>query len=207
MRKRNRTEDVERVAADDAPMEEPGELGEDDPEPVTTYEPSDPSALEAELEEWKDRHLRLAAEFENFRKRTRREAETGRALAQADLVRRILPTLDDLARVADTPHESTTVEALDKGIELILRNFRKQLEDAGMTSIDAVDERFDPERHEAVVAVPTDDPGLDESVSRVFVEGFEFMGRLVRPSQVEVRRYEDEAPAGHADGARGEGDA
>ena len=110
---------------------------------------------DAELEELKDRHLRLAAEFENFRKRTRREAETGRAMAQADLVRRILPTLDDLARVADTPHESTTVEALDKGIELILKNFRKQLEDAGMVAIDAVDERFDPERHEAVTAVPT----------------------------------------------------
>lgn len=149
--------------------------------------------LEAELAELKDRHLRLAAEFENFRKRTRKEASTGRGLAQAELVRQILPTLDDLARVADTPHESTTVQALDEGIELILRNFRKQLGDAGLERIEALDQRFDPERHQAVMTTETDDPGLDETISRVLVDGYEFHGRLVRPAQVEVRRYEEPA--------------
>lgn len=154
----------------------------------------DGDALAAELAELKDRHLRLAAEFENFRKRTRKEATTGRTLAQTELVRQILPTLDDLARVADTPHESTTVQALDEGIELILRNLRKQLEDAGLTRIEALDEPFDPERHEAVTAVAVEDPALDGTVSRVFVDGYEFLGRLVRPAQVEVRRHDGAAP-------------
>lgn len=149
--------------------------------------------LEAELAELKDRHLRLAAEFENFRKRTRKEASTGRGLAQAELLRQILPTLDDLARVADTPHESTTVQALDEGIELILRNFRKQLADAGLARIEALDQRFNPERHQAVMTTETDDPELDETISRVLVEGYEFQDRLVRPAQVEVRRYEESA--------------
>ena len=155
--------------------------------------------LETELAELKDRHLRLAAEFENFRKRTRTEAATGRERAQAELVQKLLPTLDDLARVSEIPHESTTVQALDEGIELILRNLRKQLTDAGLERIEAVDERFDPERHQAVLATPVDDPELDETVGRVFVDGYEFLGRLVRPAQVEVRRYEE--------GAAGEGDA
>lgn len=157
--------------------------------------------LETELAELKERHLRLAAEFENFRKRTRKEATTGRAAAQAELARKILPTLDDLARVADTPHESTTVEALDEGIELILRNLRKQLADAGLTRIEALNEPFDPERHEAVMASRVDDPELDGTVARVFVDGYEFLDRLVRPAQVEVRRHEEdeEEPAEDAD--------
>lgn len=150
-------------------------------------------ALEAELAALNDRYMRLAAEFENFRKRTRKEASAGRVLAQGDLVRQILPTLDDLARVADTPHESTTVQALDEGIELILRNLRKQLGDAGLERIEALEQRFDPERHQAVMTAGTGDPELDETVSRVLVDGYEYLGRLVRPAQVEVRRYEEPA--------------
>jgi molecular chaperone GrpE len=146
-----------------------------------------------ELAEMKDRHLRLAAEFENFRKRTRKEHAESRTVAQADLARQILPTLDDLARVADTPHESTTVEDLDKGIELILRNLRKQLEDAGLTRIEALDEKFNPEIHQAIMTSDVGDPELDETVSRVFVDGYEFLGRLVRAAQVEVRNFVDES--------------
>ena len=155
------------------------------PEAEVTEEKS----LEAELAELQDRHIRLVAEFENFRKRTRKELREARAIAQADLARQILPTLDDLARVADTPHESTSVEALDQGIELILRNLRKQLEDAGLSPIDAVDQRFDPEVHQGILTAEVDDPDLDETVSRVFVDGYLFLGRLVRPAQVEVRRH------------------
>jgi molecular chaperone GrpE len=156
-------------------------------------------SLDAELAELKDRHLRLAAEFENFRKRTRKEAAVGRTLAQAELVQQILPTLDDLARVADTPHETTTVQALDEGIELILRNLRKQLGDAGLERIEALDQPFNPERHQAIMTTTVDDPDLDETVSRVFQEGYEFLGRLVRPAQVEVRRYEEPADEDEAD--------
>lgn len=172
-----------------------GPSAEDDAPADPTAGDSDEDAgdLEAELAELKDRHLRLAAEFENFRKRTRKEASTGRGMAQAELVRQILPTLDDLARVADTPHESTTVQALDEGIELILRNFRKQLGDSGLERIEALEQRFDPERHQAVMTTGTEDPELDETISRVLVDGYEFQGRLVRPAQVEVRRYEEPA--------------
>lgn len=155
------------------------------------------ASLERELADLKDRHLRLAAEFENFRKRTRKEAGLGRTMAQAEVVQQILPTLDDLARVADTPHETTTVQALDEGIELILRNLHKQLGDAGLQRIEALDQPFNPEQHQAIMTTPVDDPAQDDTVSRVLQEGYAFLGRLVRPAQVEVRRYEESS--GEAD--------
>jgi molecular chaperone GrpE len=149
--------------------------------------------LEAEVNELKDRHLRLAAEFENFRKRTRKEHAESRAYAQADLVNEVLPTLDDLARVADIPNESTTVEALDEGVELILRNLRKMLDDAGLAQIDALEQPFNPEFHQGILTVDVDDEELDNTVSRVFVQGYTFLDRLVRPAQVEVRQFVEDS--------------
>ncbi len=145
-----------------------------------------------ELELVSDRHLRLAAEFENFRKRTRREQAELSVVAQADLARRLLPTLDDLARVSSTPPETTTVEALDAGLDLILRNLRKELEDAGLTRIEAMGERFNPELHQGLMTADTPDRELDDTISRVFVDGYVFRERLVRPAQVEVLTYSPE---------------
>ena len=145
-----------------------------------------------ELELASDRHLRLAAEFENFRKRTRREQAELSVVAQADLARRLLPTLDDLARVSSTPPETTTVEALDAGLDLILRNLRKELEDAGLTRIEAMGERFNPELHQGLMTADTPDRELDDTISRVFVDGYVFRERLVRPAQVEVLTYSPE---------------
>lgn len=185
----------DRQAEDDTDNDLGGESSQDS-EVEETLEEEAEAAEEAvvdELAEMTDRHLRLAAEFENFKKRTRKEQAEWRTVAQADLARQILPTLDDLARVADTPHESTTVEDLDKGIELILRNLRKYLEDAGLTRIDALDQKFNPEIHQAIMTAEVGDPELDDTVSRVFVDGYEFNGRLVRAAQVEVRNFVDES--------------
>jgi molecular chaperone GrpE len=148
--------------------------------------------LAEEVEFVNDRHLRLAAEFENFRKRTRREQAELSVVAQADLARRLLPTLDDLARVSSIPPETTTVEALDQGLDLILRNLRKELDEAGLTRIEATGERFNPELHQALMTADTPDCELDDTVSRVFVDGYMFRGRLVRPAQVEVLNYSPE---------------
>jgi molecular chaperone GrpE len=191
--------DGEVVAA--GPIDEP--VASDDASDATELEsdeltngedsPDDPAQRMAEeLEVVSDRHLRLAAEFENFRKRTRREQAELSVVAQADLARRLLPTLDDLARVSSIPPETTTVEALDAGLDLILRNLRKELEDAGLTSIEALGEKFNPELHQALMTAETPDQELDDTVSRVFVDGYVFRERLVRPAQVEVLTYSPE---------------
>lgn len=169
-----------------APADE-GDAGGATDEIVREEALDDPAQrLAEELESVNDRLLRLAAEFENFRKRTRREQADLSAVAQADLARRILSTLDDLARVSSTPPETTTVEALDQGLDLILRNLRKELEEAGLTRIEALGARFNPEVHQALMTADTQDPELDDTVSSVLVDGYEFRGRLLRPAQVEV---------------------
>ena len=151
--------------------------------------------LAEELEALNDRYLRLAAEFDNYRRRTRREQSELSAVVQSELVRRLLPTLDDLARVAATPTDSATVEALEQGLDLILRNLLKELGDAGLTRTEALGAAFDPQVHQAILTADTEDQELDDTVSRVFVDGYEFQGRLVCPAQVEVLKFEpaDEA--------------
>ncbi len=181
--------------------EEPGAALEEEP----TEEQTAAQAL-AELEALKDRHLRLAAEFENFRKRTSRERMELATIAQAELVRRLLPTLDDLARVAATPSETTTVEALEKGIELILRNLEKELGDAGLARVEASGARFDPEVHQALMITEVGDVELDETVSEVLMEGYRFRGRLARPAQVVVQRYAPPPAEADEDAARDTGD-
>ncbi|MBT8461802.1 MAG: nucleotide exchange factor GrpE [Gemmatimonadetes bacterium] len=181
-----------------AEAEEAGMAVGEEPESaqdLETEEADDPAQrLVEELESANDRHLRLAAEFENFRKRTRREQAELSVVAQAELARRLLPTIDDLARVSSIPPETTTVEALDAGLDLILRNLRKELEDAGLIRIEALGERFDPELHQGLMTAETSERELDDIISRVFVDGYLFRDRLVRPAQVEVLTYSPEAP-------------
>lgn len=142
-----------------------------------------------EIAELKDRHLRLAAEFDNFRRRTRQEQLQLRALAQADLARSVLPTLDDLARWRDIPNESTSVEALDQGLDLILRNLAKALEGHGLQPIEAEEAVFDPEWHQALMTAEAENAAEDQTISRVFQQGYRLGDLLVRPAQVEVRDW------------------
>ena len=163
-------------AGDGAPVAPAAEADEGDP-------------LLAELEELRDRHLRLAAEFENYRKRTRKELLKTREAGKAELAGSLLDAMDDLGRLAAISTDSTTVEALHEGIELVERKLVKQLREAGLAPIEAEGEPFDPNLHEALTTVPTDRPEEDDTVSRVFVPGYRFGDRLLRPARVEVRKY------------------
>ena len=167
--------------------------------------PEAEDGLVQELQELQDRHLRLAAEFENYRKRTRRELAEMRVRAQADLVRRLLEVLDDLGRVAEATPDAT-VESLQEGIALVELKMRRELDDAGLARIEAAGKRFDPNLHEAVVTRPVSEPEEDDLVSRVFLEGYTFGPVLVRPARVEVNKYAstpEEGQPGTAEGDEG----
>jgi molecular chaperone GrpE len=162
-----------------------------------------------EIEALNDRHLRLAAEFDNFRKRTARERGDQRTFAQIEIARSVVPTLDDLARWRDIPNESTSVEALDKGLDLILKNLEKALAEHGVERVEAEGAPFDPEVHQALMTGEAERPELDDIVGRVFSNGYTIRGQLVRPAQVEVLRWHGPADAdGDADddGHAGSGD-
>lgn len=142
-----------------------------------------------ELEELHNRHLRLAAEFENYRKRTRREMEQTRERAQARLAERLLDALDDLDRVLETPVDSASAESLREGVEMVARKLEKELGEAGLSRIEAEGERFDPEVHEALLTTPVDEPDENDMVSRVLINGYTFGDRVIRPARVEVKKY------------------
>ena len=146
--------------------------------------------LHQELTTIKDRHLRLVAEFTNYRRRAESELSEAWARGQADMLGSFVDGLDDLQRVGAWQAEGTTVEALVEGVDLVERKFRQALEAAGVELIDPVDEVFDPNIMEAMLGVPTEDPENDQKVQEVFQKGYRFKGHLVRPARVVVFKHE-----------------
>lgn len=144
--------------------------------------------LQGELEALNDRHLRLAAEFENYRKRIERERSETWTRAQADLVRRILEVLDDLERVCAADPSCTTVETLVEGVELVRRKMGQALEQAGLEAFDPAGQAFDPTTMEAVMTAEAEADEDDDTVAAVFQKGYTFRGHLVRPARVVVRK-------------------
>ena len=141
------------------------------------------------LDDQRDRYLRLAAEYENFRKRTTRErAEIG-SRAQAELARQLLDALDDLSRFAHLDPLATDAAAVVQGADLVEKKLRKALAAAGLEMIDPVDQPFDPAVHEAVVTEAALSPEDDHMVARVFQPGYRFHGQLLRPARVVVKQW------------------
>src|SRR5215213_1466760 len=143
------------------------------------------SRLEEDLAELKDRHLRLAAEYDNYRKRSSRERAELADRAQASFVAKLLDVLDDLDRlVASDP--TTPLPTLREGLSAVDRKLWKELQDAGVQRIDPVGTAFDPALHEAVSTTPTSDRSDDHVVSATFQPGYRFKGTLIRPARVQV---------------------
>jgi molecular chaperone GrpE len=137
----------------------------------------------------RDRYLRLAAEYDNYRKRTNKERFDFGAKAQAELVSKMIDALDDLSRFAHIDPATTDPQTLHKGIELVDQKLMKVLTAAGLEIIDPVDQTFDPQLHEAVTTEPALSPEDDHTVARVFQRGYRFNGQLLRPARVVVKQW------------------
>ncbi len=142
--------------------------------------------LRAERDLARDRHLRLAADFDNYRRRTEDRLRRRWNRAQADLVSRMLEPLDDLLRVTALEPEGASVEAIVEGVDLVERKFFRVLEEAGVEVVDPAGEKFDPNTMEAMMRVPAGAEERDDTVERVFQRGYTFKGLLVRPARVSV---------------------
>jgi len=149
--------------------------------------------LEEELSDVREKHLRLAAEFDNFRKRVARERIELADRAQAALTVRLLDVLDDLDRLVAGGAASGSSEVLLQALVLIDKKLRKELEAAGLERIDPVGQPFDPSVHEAVSIVPPPAGAVDHTVSATFQAGFRFRGSLIRPARVQVFSSEGHA--------------
>mgnify|MGYP001375851064 CR=1 FL=1 len=157
-------------------------------------EPAEGAAhrLGEQLREALDRHLRLAAEFDNYRKRVARERLELTDRAQAALVMRLTDILDDVDRIAASD-PATAAAALLEAILLVDKKLRKELEAAGLERLDPVGQPFDPAFHEAVAVLTPSVPEHDHLVAATFQVGYRFKGSLVRPARVQVYSSESHA--------------
>ncbi|HXI20551.1 MAG TPA: nucleotide exchange factor GrpE [Gemmatimonadales bacterium] len=149
--------------------------------------------LERESAELRDRHLRLAAEYDNFRKRAARERTEMSDRSQAALAVRLLEVLDDLDRVVAEGTQSTGDDVMRQALVLIDRKLRKELEAAGLERLEPDGQPFDPSLHEAVSVVVPPEPSRDHTVAATFQAGYRFKGSLIRPARVQVYSSEGHA--------------
>jgi molecular chaperone GrpE len=147
------------------------------------------AALRTEFEGLNDRHLRLAAEFNNYRRRVEQERLDTWGRAQADLLAKLLDVLDDLQRVAGLDLTNATMEGIMEGIDLVERKFTRVLADVGLEIIDPVGAAFDPAVMEAMMRQPAESEDDDDRVAQVFQKGYRLKGQLVRPARVGVYKH------------------
>jgi molecular chaperone GrpE len=140
--------------------------------------------LESELDELRDIHLRKLAEFDNFRKRTDRERVEIKRHANEELLRDLLPVLDNFERALEHSADSES-SAFREGVEMIAKQLWDTLERQGIQVVDPLGEPFSPEFHEAVHRVEdrTLEPG---TIASVLARGYLCNGRLIRPAMVGV---------------------
>ena len=142
--------------------------------------------LESAAAEAKDKYLRLAADFDNYKKRSRQEHMETIQHASAELIGRLLPALDDLHKALDHKPEGVD-EAWLKGVELSVRKLEEALMAHGLEPIDAVGKTFDPSVHEAIGhEESTEHP--EDTVVQVLRRGYRIRDRVVRPALVKVAR-------------------
>lgn len=163
------------------------------PPPVASPPAATPSAevapLREELEQWKDRALRLEAEMDNFRKRLQRLAEERIAADRERLLREFLAVADDLARALSA--DGADAQSILQGVELTNRSLMKLLSREGVTPIEAEGQPFDPAWHEAVGTVPASQANADpDTVVHVVQPGYRIGDRLLRPARVIVATKE-----------------
>lgn len=146
-------------------------------------------SVQSELEEMKDKYLRLYADFENFRKKTQKDKEELAKYANESLIYELLPVLDslDMAIKHSSAGDSEALRSLVKGVENTLRELNRVLEKSGVTAIEAVDRPFDPAYHHAMSQAERAD--MDENmVVEEFRKGYLYRDKVLRPSLVAVSK-------------------
>ncbi|HDL90684.1 MAG TPA: nucleotide exchange factor GrpE [Thermodesulforhabdus norvegica] len=150
---------------------------------------------DAELSELNDRYLRLAAELDNARKRFERERQEAIAYANEQIIRELLPVIDNLERAVQHADEDTDVKSLLEGVEITLRSFLATLERFGCKPFESVGKPFDPAYHEAIMQQETNDHP-ENTVVQEYQKGYVLNDRLLRPAMVVVAKQ----PKEEADG-------
>ena len=163
---------AEESKAEEAKVEE---TPKEDPKATEPQKPAEP--------DWKDQYARLLADFDNFKKRTARDREDTYRYAEAEILRDILPTVDNLALALGNAKDKES--DFVKGVQLVYDTFLKALKEHGAEPFDSVGEALDPERMEAIATLPSED--VEEGkVSNEVKRGWMLKEKLLRAAQVVV---------------------
>ena len=176
-------------------------------EAAAPAEPDPVDALRAENAELRDKYLRLAAEMDNLRRRTERDVKDAKSYSVAGFARDMLAVSDNLRRALDAipaeaqAAEDTGLKALAEGVEMTERSMLAALERHGVRKLDPIGEKFDPNFHQAMFEVPTNDHAAG-TVVQVVQPGYSIGDRVLRPAMVGVSKGGPKAPAGEASTAQ-----
>jgi molecular chaperone GrpE len=176
----------------EAEAEKEGSASEPAPDPV--------AEAKAETARIRDQLLRTAADFDNFRKRSRKEIADAEARSKEDLLRELLPVFDNLDRAMQHAGSATSVQSLADGIRMVQRQFVDTLGKLDVVRVDSVGQPFDPAVHEAIQHIETDEhpPGTVAAEAR---SGYRHGERLLRPALVVVAKAGAPAPPDPPDDA------
>ncbi|MBR5957512.1 MAG: nucleotide exchange factor GrpE [Salinivirgaceae bacterium] len=142
--------------------------------------------LKAQVEEQKDRYLRLSAEFDNYRKRTLKERSDMLKTVNGDTLSGMLPVLDDLERAMQSMEKATDVAAVREGVVLIYSKLQEFLKNKGVVEIDAMNQVFDTDLHEAITKIPAPSEDLKGKVVDVIQKGYKIDTKVIRYAKVVV---------------------
>ncbi|MBI1822805.1 MAG: nucleotide exchange factor GrpE [Nitrospirae bacterium] len=168
-----------------------GESASEDILPFTSEQEDGKETLqekkEKEIQELNDKHLRLIAEFENFKKRSSRDQLEYMKYAYEPALKEVLPILDNLERAFKHSKESEDIEKLNEGLQLILKQSQEVLLKLGVSPIPSKGEPFDPAKHQAITQIETDEVSENVVVDEIS-KGYLFKDRVLRPSMVSVSK-------------------
>lgn len=142
--------------------------------------------LKTELATYKDKYVRLIAEFENYKKRTIKEKIEDNKLAGKEIYLSLLPVLDDIERAMKSINSTTDIEALKKGVNLIYTKFKATLESKGVKEITSVGEPFNTDHHEAITSIDAPTEEMKGKVVDELEKGYWLHDKIIRFAKVIV---------------------
>ncbi len=142
--------------------------------------------LQAEIAELKDKHLRMVAEFDNFRRRTAKERVELTLTAGKDIIQSLLVVLDDVDRAAKQLETATDINVIKEGVSLVFNKFRTIMTSKGLKVMEAANEEFNPDLHEAITEIPAPNPKMVGKIMDVVEAGYYLNDKLIRHAKVVV---------------------
>ncbi len=180
------------IQQNETQLMEDADINSDDSMPGTSHlsdsltDENEVNKLKAELQEQKDKYLRLFAEFDNFKRRTAKERIELMQTAGKEVITSMLDVLDDSERAEKQIQTATDLSQVKEGVQLVFNKIRTTLQNQGLKAMESINTEFDVEKHEAITEIPAPTPDLKGKVVDEIAKGYYLNGKLIRFAKVIV---------------------